>query len=184
MAEKKTEPKVAKGSGGKLKLILLILIVLLILAAGAGAAWYFLLRTPPDQAGQPEEKAEAPAPEPAKPEHESAPVQEPEHAPLIYHALAPVTVNIAAPGPARFLKLSITVVTRDERVVAALDKHMPMIRNDLLTRLSGQTYAMINTPEGKNALREELKKMFYDLLVKAHEPADIQNLLFTDLVMQ
>jgi flagellar FliL protein len=191
MAKKPTEPKEIKASGGKRKLILLILIILLILAAaGGGAAYYFLFRQPAEQAGESADThdpaSEPPASEHPAPEHSAEKQSEPvvEQAPLIYHALAPVTVNITPPSPVRFLRINITIVTRVPNVVIAVDKHLPMIRNDLLTRLSGQSYAVINTPEGKNALREELKKMFSDILMKAREPADIQDVLFTDLVMQ
>jgi flagellar FliL protein len=59
-----------------------------------------------------------------------------------------------------------------------------MIRNDLLIRLSGQSYSVLNSTDGKNTLREDLKKMLTDILMKAREPADIQDILFTDMVMQ
>ncbi|WP_420825690.1 flagellar basal body-associated FliL family protein [Thiocystis minor] len=52
----------------------------------------------------------------------------------------------------RFLRLNITIVTRDQNVVAAVDKHLPLIRNDLLAHLSEQNYGTVNTPEGKAAI--------------------------------
>lgn len=184
MAEKATEPKPSKGSSGKLKLIILILIVLLILGAGGGAAYYFLFRgaaEPAEGAEEPAGSASEPAAEPVA-EHASA--KPSEEAPLIYHALEPVTVNITAPGPVRFLRLSITVVTRDQNVIAAVEKHLPLIRNDLLAHLSGQDYATVNTPEGKDALRGDLKSMLINILTRAREPAGVEDILFTDLVMQ
>jgi flagellar FliL protein len=184
MAEKVTESKPSKGSSSKLKLMILILIVLLILAAGGGAAYYFLFR----DAAEPAEGAEEPhgsASEPAsEPVTEHAPAKPSEEAPLIYHALEPVTVNITAPGPVRFLRLNLTIVTRDPNVVAAVDKHLPLIRNDLLAHLSGQNYGTVNTPEGKDALRGDLKNMLIKILTRAREPVGVEDILFTDLVMQ
>lgn len=180
MAEKQTEPTAIKSSRGKLKLILLIIIILLVLAAGGGAVYYFLLRGPAEHA---EETTEAHDPD-SEHKSESASGHGSELAPLLYHPLDPVTVNISSPGPVRFLRLNITIVTRDQNVVAAVDKHLPMIRNDILTHLSGQSYGIINTPEGKDTLREELKGLLSGILTKAHEPAEIKTILFTELVMQ
>ena len=205
MAEKKSAPqegpKEAKGSKSSksmLKVILLILILLLILGAGGGAAYYFLLR---DKAAPGDETAEE-APQPAaesgakhESKHESKHEPEPEKdaghgepgggaAAPVYHPLPTVTVNIAPPSPVRFLRLNITVVTRNELVIAAMDKHMPMIRNDMLVHLSTLTYNEINSPEGKDKLRSALKTIISGILTRASEPSGIDEIIFTELVMQ
>ena len=188
MAEKKTDkPESPKGSGSKFKLILLILIALLVLGGGGGAAYYFFFYKAADPA---EETTEGHAAtethqEPA-PAHQSETDAAPaaEHTQVIYHALEPITVNITTPGSVRFLRISLTVVTQNPLVIAAIDKHLPMIRNDLLAQLSALDAAAINTPEGKAALREELRKLIAGILTRASEPSGIQEILFTDLVMQ
>lgn len=201
MTEKKSAPKdgakEGKGSKSMLKVILLVLILLLILGAGGGAAYYFLFRgtaAPTDEAagGQHEPAAESDA----KPKHdsendskhESESAQDGEHggakAAPTYHPLAPVTVNIAPPSPVRFLRVNISVVTRNELVIAAMDKHMPMIRNDMLTHLSTQTFDQINSPEGKDKLRLDLKAIITGILTRASEPSGVDEIIFTELVMQ
>ncbi|NEX20121.1 flagellar basal body-associated FliL family protein [Thiorhodococcus mannitoliphagus] len=175
MADKKKDESVEVKSSGKLKWIILILIVLLLLAAGGGAAYYFLIYQSDDQAEEAGDGSEGAAAQRA---------EAIEQAPLIYHQLEGFTVNITAPGPARFLRVKMTVVTRDEAVVAALDKHTPMIRNDLLSLLASQEFATVNTPEGKDALREALKQSLISILTKAGEPAGVDEVLFTDFVMQ
>ncbi|NEV60497.1 flagellar basal body-associated FliL family protein [Thiorhodococcus minor] len=175
MAEKKKDEAAEVKGGSKLKWIILILIVVLLLAVGAGAAYYFLIVKSDDQAEEAGDGSQAQGAEAMAPA-----VQ----APLIYHRLEAFTVNITAPGPVRFLRVKMTVVTRDEAVVAALDKHTPMIRNDLLSLLAGQEFATVNTSEGKDALREELKQSLTGILTKAGEPASIEEVLFTDFVMQ
>lgn len=175
MAEKKKDEAVEVKSGGKIKWIVLILIVVVLLAAGAGAAYYFLIYEPDEPSAQAEEGAQGQVGE------TSAPAVQ---APLIYHRLEAFTVNITAPGPVRFLRVKMSVVTRDEAVVDALDKHMPMIRNDLLSLLASQEFARVNTPEGKDALREELKQSLIQILTKAGEPAGVEEVLFIDFVMQ
>ncbi|MFD2112947.1 flagellar basal body-associated FliL family protein [Thiorhodococcus fuscus] len=189
MAEKKKKEEPAaegKGGGGKLKLIIVIVSVLLILGAGGGAAYYFLVF---DKAAETtEEGAEASKPEeeaqPTEPDSPEATAPASLQDPVIYYALEPITVNITAPGSVRFLRVNITIATRNERVVAAVEKHLPMIRNDLLSHLSSQDSAALNTAEGKDKLREELHSMISAALTRSAEPSDIVNVLFTDFVMQ
>lgn len=187
MAEKKTDkPEPPKGSGSKFKLILLILIALLILGGGGGAAYYFFFHKAADPAGETDESQSESAPA-ATSEQAPAPAPAPAPAvvldPVIYHPLEPITVNMTTPG-VRFLRISLTIVTRNPLVTAAIDKHLPMIRNDLLAQLSTLDAAVINTPEGKQSLREELRNLIAGILTRAGEPAGIQEILFTDLVMQ
>jgi flagellar protein FliL len=189
MAKKPTPAPTAKTAddtqaGNKLKLILLIVGIVVVLLIGGGAAYYFLVMAPAahsDTAEGSEAAVDEHATEEKHAEESAHPI---EQIPVIYHSFKPITVNITAPGPVRFLRINITVMTRTAAVVAALDKHLPRIQNDLLTRLSGQNYTIISGQEGKNALREDLKKMLNDILTKSREPADIQDILFTDLVMQ
>lgn len=199
MAEKKSAPKEGPKEGkaprNNLKIIVLILILLLILGAGGGAAYYFFFRGAPAPADEAAGEQHAPAAESgAKHEtkeeskHGSESEQGAEHgaakAPPIYHPLAPVTVNIAPPSPVRFLRVNITVVTRSEPVIAAMDKHMPMIRNDMLTHLSTLTFDQVNSPEGKEKLRADLKTIISGILTRASEPSGIDEIIFTELVMQ
>ncbi|MBV5308637.1 flagellar basal body-associated FliL family protein [Chromatium okenii] len=171
-------------NNGKLKLILLIVGIVLVLFVGAGAAYYFLIYAPAAHS-EVADDANHSETAPTTDEHAAASNEHPiDQVPVIYHAFDPITVNIAAGGPGKYLRISIVVVTRTTGVITALDKNLPMIRNDLLIRLSGQSYSVLNSTDGKNALREDLKKMLTDILMKAREPADIQDILFTDMVMQ
>jgi len=187
MAKKKTEAKQEAKPSGKRKLILIILIVVLLLAIGGGVAAFFLLKKDPVQeegAGEEattEPTAEQAAPAPSAPS--AAPAVAP-GTPLTYQALEPLTVNLTTSGLMHFLRVGITVTTYDPAVAAAIERHAPMIRNDFLRHLAIQDYEVLNTPEGKDALREELGSMLSGLLVKAGEPSLIEEVLFTDLVMQ
>lgn len=196
MAEKKKEAPQEKPAGSKLKWIILLVVLLLVLGAGGGAAYYFLVYKAGDQ-GAEGEHAEEGAGHAASPAEghggdaggaghggEGGSHAGSSQAPPIYHDLEPFTVNMAASGPVRFLRLKVTIVTRDPAVIAALDKHMPMIRNDLLSLLGNQDQASLNTREGKDALRQELKKSIADALLKVREPSWVDEILFTDFVMQ
>ena len=188
MAEKKkANPKADKSAekppGGRLKLIILIVILLLLLAAGGGAAYYFLwYGKSADEAGESEASAETPAETVAQSEQSTA--APPEFAPLVYHKLDGLTVNLSPGAPVRFLRVTLTITTPNPAVITAVDKHMPMLRNDILTLLAAQEYAALNTPEGKDTLRESLRQTLVRLLVRASEPSDIRDVLFNELIMQ
>jgi flagellar protein FliL len=187
MAEKKkANPKADKGAekapGGRIKLIILIVILLLLLAGGGGAAYYFLWHgKSAEDAGESEASAETPTETAAQSEEGTA--APPEFAPLVYHKLEGLTVNLS-PGPVRFLRVTLTITTPNQAVITAVDKHMPMLRNDILTLLASQEYAALNTPEGKDTLRESLRQTLVRLLARTSEPSDIRDVLFNELVMQ
>jgi flagellar protein FliL len=195
MAEKKKGEPQEKAAGSKLKWIILLGILLVVLGAGGGAAYYFLVYKAADQTEDGEHAAPAEHADAQAEDHagaaegghggEEAGHSAPSgHEAPIYHDLEPLTINLAASGPVRFLRIKMTVVTRDPNVITALDKHMPMIRNDLLSLLANQDQARMNTREGKDALREALKKAISDALIKMREPSWVDEILFTDFVMQ
>ena len=191
MADKKKAPKktadkpAEKPPGGRLKLIILIVILLLLLAGGGGAAYYFLWYNKPADASESEASAETATEETAPPTEEGT-APPPEFAPLTYHQLKPkgFRVNLAPGGPARFLQVNLTITTPNPAVIAAVEKHMPMLSNDILTVLAAQEYATLNTSEGKDTLRESLRQTLVRLLARTGEPSDIRDVLFNELIMQ
>lgn len=182
-AAKKTPDKGAeKAPGGRIKLIILGLLLLLLLAGGGGAAYYFLWHgKSAENAGESEAPAEPPTEMTAQ--SEEGATAPPQFAPLVYHKLESLTVNLS-PGPVRFLRVSLTITTPNQAVITAVDKHMPMLRNDILTVLAAQEFAMLNTPAGKDTLRESLRQTLVRLLARSSEPADIRDVLFNELIMQ
>lgn len=190
MAEKKKaekEPAAQGGGNGKLIIILLVVLILLLLAGGGGAAYYFLIHKQPTvEEGEGEGETEAATETAAAPAPASTPEAAPAPAvaaPLLYHPLEDLTVNLPS-GPARFLRVSLIVATPNPAVITALDKHMPMLRNDILAILAAQQFEVLNTPEGKDTLREALRQKLVQLLARASEPADVRDVLFNELIMQ
>ncbi|MGQ9830648.1 MAG: flagellar basal body-associated FliL family protein [Thermochromatium sp.] len=187
MAEKKkANPKADKSAekpkGVRLKLIILIVILLLLLAAGGGAAYYFLwYDKSADESGESAETASEAEPA-GQPKGGASAV--PVSGPLIYHKLESLTVNLSPRGPVRFLRVNLVIATPNPAVIASVDKHMPMLRNDILTLLAAQEYAALNTPEGKDTLRESLRQTLVRLLARSGEPSDIRDVLFNEFIMQ
>ncbi|QIK38928.1 flagellar basal body-associated FliL family protein [Caldichromatium japonicum] len=194
MAEKKKKPTAkpptdagaAKPAGVRIKLIIILLLALLLLGGGGFAAYYFLLRPKPTDTTEETANADgasAPQPQPAPPPAAAASQSAAPPPTLVYHNLGSFTANLIS-GQARFLRLGLVVSTFNPLVPAALDKHKPRLRNDILSLLASQDFVALNTPEGKETLREALRQTLVRILASAGEPADIRDVLFNDLIMQ
>ena len=149
------------------KLPLLIGVAVALLLAGGGAA-YFLLGKKSNGA-------------PAKEEHAA------EHkVPSLFVALdPPFVVNFERGAAARFLQVTIQLMTRDPLMVEFLKSHDPIIRNDLLLLFAGQKVEEISTREGKEALREAALQAIRKIIESEHEkPESLEAVYFTSFVMQ
>jgi flagellar FliL protein len=96
----------------------------------------------------------------------------------------PFVVNFQNPGQARFLQVSMEVMSRENGVGDDVKKHMPAIRNSLVLLLSGQSHETLSTPEGKEKIRAmalaEIRK-----ILKEHTGKDgVEQVYFTGFVMQ
>ncbi|MFT6221823.1 MAG: flagellar FliL protein [Candidatus Endobugula sp.] len=103
----------------------------------------------------------------------------------IYFPLKPpIIVNFQARGRQRFLQADITLMTREDDVVDAIETHMPMIRNALVLKFGGQTYEELQTEEGRELLRQESLEELQNIMLQEIEKTGIEKLLFTNFVMQ
>lgn len=155
-----------KKSAGLLKLLLLTAPLMVLSAVASAAAVHYLLTglLIPQFFG------------PANPLAELKPV--------VYYPLERLNANMGSNSPARFLRLHVTLVSREEPVIAAVQRHLPAIRNDLLNHLAEQDFATLNRPSGKDQLRQEVLDIVTAILVRMGEPTGIEQVLFTDLIMQ
>lgn len=169
---------------GKSKLIIIIAAVVVLLLAGGGGAMMFMGgNEEPSAAVEGEEgTAEEAAAEAEDTSDSSGPVD----GKAIYHEFHPVfVINIYDKGNrASFLQVGIAFVTRNERVSTAARKHDALIKNHLLNLMSDRTYEELRTPEGKEALRGEIKAEIAKVLKEQREPNDVEKVLFTNFVMQ
>ena len=168
MAEEQ-EDKATEKSGGTAKLLLVSLVVSLVMSSAVGAAVYFLLQdgTSADTAEEASDEAEN---EPA--------------GPPIYHELEDSFIVNLSEQPGRFLQVSVQLMTRNEKVVDAIDRHTPIIRNNLLILFSSQTLEDISTREGKEALRVAALEEVQAILEQRNEPDNVEEVFFTSLVVQ
>ncbi|TQV65401.1 MAG: flagellar basal body-associated FliL family protein [Halothiobacillaceae bacterium] len=192
MAEaKKTEEAVEKKSGGsKLVVILLIVVILLLGGVLGGGAYLFLSGklTPQGAAQVADAEGHAEEGEHKKPKKEK---KDKAHAAptyvLIGEEKAPFTVNLAETSEADYLQVEVQVLISDPAVEGAIKTHMPLLKSKLGALFSQQKSAEIKTAQGREQLRlhalEEVRKVMGSM-TDTVDPEDIEDLLFTNFVMQ
>ncbi|MCX4028919.1 flagellar basal body-associated FliL family protein [Endozoicomonas sp. SM1973] len=153
-------------AGGNKKLILFIVIAVLLIGVSIGVT-LFLMMGGEEEGGTTEQPTE--------------PVKQP----AAYQSLdPPFVIDFNVSGRQRFLQVNLTVMGRDLEALEGLKKHMPLIRNNLVLLIGGFEYHSLQTEEGKEKLRESLTKSIQAVLEKEIGKPGIEQVLFTNFVMQ
>ncbi len=166
---------------------------ILVLSAGIGGALYFTggkhksAETSAKAKGGKAAKADADAEEnadaPDAAEADSEKSDKP--APANYVSLEPpFVVNFEGNSSARFLQISVEVMSRNAEYIDHIKKHMPVIRNNLVLLFGSQTYDKVNTLKGKEDLRQRALTEVQKILEEETGDAGVEALYFTSFVMQ
>ena len=204
------EPKAKKKKGGGMKMILLLVVGIVVGGAGAAgglyAAGFFSPKTegPKEDPNKPVlvlagESAEDVAKAHAAPHGEGgAAVHGGEHGkgmdlpapgnPTAYQATyfqlqTPFTSNMTDTDA--FAQISIAVSTYyDMRVIEAIKTHEMAIRSQVLMMLAQQREEMLATPDGKRQLQAKIKTIINDILKQKTGYGGVDNVYFTNFVIQ
>jgi flagellar FliL protein len=152
---------------GKLKLIIVIAVALLLaIGVSVGATWYFM------HSAQSKPAAVA----------QTTPVGKQS---AIFESMAPAfVVNFNQNGRQRYMQVSITMLARNQADLDALKVHMPVIRNNLVMLFSGQDFATLASPVGQEMLRQKATASVQEVAQKELGKVVIEQLLFTNFVLQ
>lgn len=147
-AAKKTDAASAdaKPKGKGKKLLIIAVGAVLVIALGAGAALFLL-------GGQ------------ADDEHQEAKAK-PAKAPLFVN-LEPFTVNLQPENGEQYLQVGTTLKIADKEVEEKIKVYMPEMRHRILLLLSGKKPSELATPEGREALAEEIRSESNRILAPA-----------------
>ena len=94
------------------------------------------------------------------------------------------TVNLAPEDPVGFLQISMQVLTFDDDVAEELEKHRPLIRNNLVVLFGKQNSAELRAPEGKERLQKSALQTVQTVINKHGSGGEVDNVFFTSFVMQ
>ncbi|WP_438467272.1 flagellar basal body-associated FliL family protein [Marinomonas sp. PE14-40] len=173
MADEDLDVTAEEGAkGGKGKLIIIIVAAVLVLAIGGGAAFFLLSDSSEDDVAA--DSAET-----------SQDVGADATGPAIYLKLDPAfVVDFIVEGKQRYLQLNLTVKSRDQGQIDAIKIHMPLIRNSLVLLFSSQVFSELQSTEGKLALKSAAVESINTILQQETGAAGIEDVLFTNFVMQ
>jgi len=105
--------------------------------------------------------------------------------PPIYLPLEPaLVVSFEDREAVRFLQVTVEVMARDEKAIEAVQTHTPVIRNNLLMMMGGQTLADLTNRDGKEALRQQALEEVQRILVTNTGEPGVEDLYFTSFVVQ
>lgn len=115
--------------------------------------------------------------------------------PSLYLELEPdFVINFESGNYAKFLSVQIQAMARQQTPLDILQKHMPVIRNDILLLLSSQKYDVVRTSEGKIKLQSDILTILQNIISneshsdhekdKKNEVHTIEAVYFTSFIMQ
>lgn len=84
----------------------------------------------------------------------------------------------------RFLQVELAVRARDQETIDELTRHMPRVRNNIITTLSDRTFADIRTHEGREELVEALTEVLRDIAEEHTGRRGVETVLFSNFVLQ
>lgn len=171
MAEEESTAESESQGGGKKKIIILGVLALLLIGASIGGTVFAL-------------KVLSPSPEEAPVEAKLEPVPEIKKPAIYYPVKPPIVVNFDHKGRQRYAQVDVTLLIRDESVIPAVELHSPMINNALIFTIGGQSYAEIQTAEGKELVRQACLQAVQKILENEIGNPGIEQVLFTNFVMQ
>ena len=180
LAEATEETKPKKDKSGIIKIVLIVVGIIAIIGTNIGVT---LVLTQKNSGS--EVAAETPSEESKGEGEEPAEEGDGEMKPAIYQKLDPTfVVNFQAEDTLRFLQVTVELMARDEKVIAAVEQHMPIIRNNLIILFSSQDFTTISTRVGKERIRAQALAEVQKVLKEQTGQPGVEEVYFTSFVMQ
>jgi flagellar protein FliL len=105
--------------------------------------------------------------------------------PAVYLAIDPaLVVNFQGEGRVRYVQVGVVVSSTEQRAMDAVERHMPVIRNNLIMLLSDKTYEELNSSEGKEQARRQVLETIQQVLLDRTGEGGVEAVYFTSFVMQ
>ncbi len=96
----------------------------------------------------------------------------------------PLTVNFERGQRISYLQAEVEIMSRQEEALAGVQRHMPVIRNNLLLLFADQSFQDLNTREGRERLRRESLQEINAVLEEKGVAGNVEAIYFTSFIMQ
>ena len=108
-------------------------------------------------------------------------------------------VNFEEQTQAAYLQIEMQAMTYDNRITDEMNKHKPVIRNNILLILSAQKFEEVRTREGKEKLQQQVLEAVQEIvgesmaatikasgeeLAKGESAPNVEQIYFTSFIMQ
>ncbi len=93
-------------------------------------------------------------------------------------------VNFGPKARPAYLMIDVSVSSKDEEALKALDQHMPVVRDRLLSLFADQKAAELQTSEAKEKLREQALACIQEVMTERYGSKGVDEVFFTRFVMQ
>ncbi|GHC26142.1 flagellar basal body-associated protein FliL [Aidingimonas halophila] len=144
-------------------------LLIIFLSMGSSAAVYYLLDDGGGDTGeqQTQQETEQPTPKPS------------------YVKIEPFTVNLQSDEyDQRLLYVGLSLQVTDESTKETLEENMPQVRSRLLLLMSSQNAEELTSSEGKDALTDQIISLFDRPIAGSDEPLTIDDVLYTEFIVQ
>ncbi|MFC4258564.1 flagellar basal body-associated protein FliL [Marinobacter lacisalsi] len=95
----------------------------------------------------------------------------------------PLVTSISHPGRQRYVQAYLALESSDEAALEAARKHLPLLRNALISELATSEFMALQTVEGRQALPERLLATVNETLATEGEPT-VDRVLLRNFVIQ
>ena len=104
--------------------------------------------------------------------------------PPVYHAFEPLVVNFEEAGELRFLQVTVEIMARDPKAIAAVQANTPLLRNNLLLLIGSRDMKQLLTRDGKEQLRALALSEVRAAMKQVSPESEIEDVYFSGFVMQ
>ena len=168
------------------KKLLLVILAAAVVVIGGGAGSYFAFFSGKADKAEQGKDAKGGKADKGKDKKKAKEEKKEPKLPAQFVALdPPFVVNFEPGSTARFLQITVQLMTREPEMVEFLKNNTPIIRNDLLLLFGNRHVEEVSTNEGKEALRKAALDAVRKIVSSEGGKADaVESVYFTSFVMQ
>ncbi|MCG5529988.1 flagellar basal body-associated FliL family protein [Halorhodospira halochloris] len=104
--------------------------------------------------------------------------------PIYLRLEPPLTVNFERGQRISYLQAEVELMARSDEALEAVERHMPVVRNNLLMLFADQSFQELNTRAGREELRRKSLDEINGILEERGAQGEVEAVYFTSFVMQ